>query len=63
MRALAVEEVKAAKLVWIKWIQKEIVPELENSAANKISKKRQKKDVKEEMKSECIQASVKTGRF
>ena len=26
MRALSVEEVKAAKLIWIKWIQKEIIP-------------------------------------
>ena len=46
MRAFVVEDVKAAKLVWIKWIQREIVPE--------ISKKRQKKDVEEEMK-KCIQ--------
>ena len=45
---------EGAKLVWIKWIQKEIVPELENSAAKKISKKRQKNDLAEEVK-KCIQ--------
>ena len=67
MRALAVEEVKVAKLIWIKWIQREIVSELENSAAKNISKRRQKKDVAEEMQKseslEYIQENVKTGKF
>ena len=54
MRALSVEEVKAAKLVWIKYIQREIVPELEDSAAKRISKKRQKTGVAKEEK-KCIQ--------
>ena len=40
----------AAKLVWIKYIQREIIPELENSAAKKISKKRQMISVAKEEK-------------
>ena len=67
MCALAVDEVKAAKLVWLKWSQKEIVSELEDSAAKKINKKRQKKDVAEEVQKseslEYIQENVKTGKF
>ena len=39
----------AAKQVWVKWIQKEIVSELEDSATKKKSKKRQKKDVAKEV--------------
>ena len=62
-----VEEVASAKLVWVKWIQKEIVPELEDSAAIKNSKKRQKKDVAKEVQEskslDCSQENVKTGKF
>ena len=34
-QALTVEEVASAKLFWVKWIQKEIASELEDSAAER----------------------------